>query len=225
LGGLAERRVTGEGSLLEVTMVEGALNAAAELVLEYTAYGNKLERAGNKGPNVAPQGLYRGVGFDNWLAVSVATDAQWRSLRAALGEPAWAADPALDTYPGRRANHAQIDAELDAWTADRDVFETADLLASHGVPAAAGRDPRLLLGHPQLAHRGFHEAIEHPVVGTLRTPTVPFRFASVERWLRSPAPLLGQHNHEILGDLLGLSDAELAQLEADQIIGTRPRGV
>jgi crotonobetainyl-CoA:carnitine CoA-transferase CaiB-like acyl-CoA transferase len=82
-----------------------------------------------------------------------------------------------------------------------------------------------LIDHPQLVHRRFHETIDHPVVGVRHTPTVPFRFASVECWLRSPAPLLGQHNHEILGGLLGLSDAELAQLEADQIIGTRPRGV
>jgi crotonobetainyl-CoA:carnitine CoA-transferase CaiB-like acyl-CoA transferase len=225
LAGLAERRVTGEGSLLEVTMVEGALNAAAELVLEYTAYGNTLERAGNKGPNVAPQGLYRGAGFDHWLALSIATDEQWQALRAGLGQPAWATDPALDTYAGRREHHAAIDAELDAWAADRDVFVEAEALIALGVPAAAGRDPRLMLGHPQLVHRGFHETIDHPVVGLRQTPTVPFRFASVDKWLRSPAPLLGQHNREILGGLLGLSDEELAVLEADQIIGTRPRGV
>ena len=85
--GLAEREATGRGSLLEVTMVEGALNAAAELVLEATAYGNFLERDGNRSPNVAPQGLYRGRDDETWLAISVTTDAEWNALVDALGGP------------------------------------------------------------------------------------------------------------------------------------------
>jgi crotonobetainyl-CoA:carnitine CoA-transferase CaiB-like acyl-CoA transferase len=224
LVGLAEREVTGRGCHLEVTMVEGALNAAAEMVIEYTAYGNLLGRNGNRSANAAPQGLYACAGFDRWLAVSVETDAQWHGLRAAMGEPEWARDPALDTHAGRAAQHDLLDERIGEWAAPRDARDTAELLVAHGVPAARGRDPRTSLDNPQLRARGFHEAIEHPVVGTRRTPTVPVRYARVERWLRTPAPLLGQHNHEILGDLLGLDADELAQLEADGIIGTRPRG-
>jgi crotonobetainyl-CoA:carnitine CoA-transferase CaiB-like acyl-CoA transferase len=93
--GLAERDATGRGSLLEVTMVEGALNAAAELVLEATAYGNLLERDGNRSPHVAPQGLYRARDDETWLAVSVATVEQWAGLVDALGAPEWATDPEL----------------------------------------------------------------------------------------------------------------------------------
>jgi crotonobetainyl-CoA:carnitine CoA-transferase CaiB-like acyl-CoA transferase len=79
--------------------------------------------------------------------------------------------------------------------------------------------------HPQLRARGFYEEIDHPIVGTMPTPTLPFRFASVARWLRTPAPTLGQHNHEILVDELGIDEATYAQLEDAQIIGTRPKGV
>ena len=84
-------------------------------------------------------------------------------------------------------------------------------------------DPRTASLHPQHAARGFFEEIEHPVVGRQPIPGVPFRYASVERWLRRPAPTLGQHNRELLGGLLGLDDAELAALEAEGVIGTRPR--
>ena len=66
--------------------------------------------------------------------------------------------------------------------------------------------------------------IDHPVVGALPTPGVPFRYASVDRWLRTPAPLLGQHNHDILHGLLGLDDATLDDLTAKGVIGTRPKG-
>jgi crotonobetainyl-CoA:carnitine CoA-transferase CaiB-like acyl-CoA transferase len=225
LVGLAERDKTGEGCQLEVTMVEGALNAAAELVLEYTAYGNKLERDGNRSPGAAPQGLYACAGFDRWLALSIETDEQWAAFVDAIGAPAWATKPDLATHAGRRAHHDAIDEHIGEWVARRDASETAEMLVSHGVPAAVGRDPRLLIAHPQLQARSYHEEIDHPVVGRRPTPTVPFRYASVQRWLRRSAPTMGADNDAILGELLGLDADELASLAADGIIGTRPRGL
>jgi crotonobetainyl-CoA:carnitine CoA-transferase CaiB-like acyl-CoA transferase len=223
--GLAERDATGVGSLLEVTMVEGALNAAAELVLEATAYGNLLERDGNRSPHVAPQGLYPCAGFDRWLAVSVAIDEHWRALRSVLGDPEWAADPALETYAGRLARHDELDDRIAEWCAGLDADAAAARLVAAGVPAAAPRDPRLSLGNPQLQHRGFHEAVDHPVAGRHLLPTMPFRFASLDQsgtpWIRSRAPLLGEHNAEILG-ALGLDAAALADLECTGVIGTTP---
>jgi crotonobetainyl-CoA:carnitine CoA-transferase CaiB-like acyl-CoA transferase len=223
--GLAEREATGRGSLLEVTMVEGALNAACELVLEKTAYGNLLERDGNRSPNVAPQGLYRARGDEQWLAISVTTDAEWAGLVEAIGSPAWATDPDLATYAGRRARQDELDDHLSAWSAQHDVEEAAELLVARGVPAAVGRDPRLMDEHPQLQARGFYEEIDHPVVGRMATPTWPFRFASVDRWLRTPAPTLGQHNHDILVDDLAIGEDRYRELEDTQIIGDRPLGV
>ena len=70
-----------------------------------------------------------------------------------------------------------------------------------------------------MAARGFFEPLEHPVMGQNQIPAVPFRYASVERWLHSPAPTLGQHNREVLGELLGLDTAELDRLEAAGVIG------
>jgi crotonobetainyl-CoA:carnitine CoA-transferase CaiB-like acyl-CoA transferase len=223
--GLAERDATGEGQLLEVTMVEGALNAAAELVLEKTAYGNLLERDGNRSPNVAPQGLYPARGEEQWLAISVTNDEQWRALVDVLGNPAWANDPELATVEGRRARHDELDERLEAWSRERDPAEAAELLVARGVPAAVGRDPRLMYEHPQLQARGYYESVEHPVVGALPTPTWPFRFRSVDRWIRTPAPTLGQHNHEILVGDLGVDEATYEDLVERQIVGDRPLGV
>jgi crotonobetainyl-CoA:carnitine CoA-transferase CaiB-like acyl-CoA transferase len=225
---LEEREARGEGVHVECTMVEGALNAAAEQLIEFSAYGNLMQRDGNRSPAAAPQGLYpcRGSepGAERWLALSVASDAQWQALRELLGRPAWAEAPALASLAGRRAAHDAIDAELRPWFAVREREACVEELLAAGVPAAVVADPRATSRHPQLVARGFYEEIEHPVVGAHPIPTVPFRYAGVERWLRAPAPLLGQHNREVLGGILGLEDAELDRLEAEGVIGTRPEG-
>jgi crotonobetainyl-CoA:carnitine CoA-transferase CaiB-like acyl-CoA transferase len=79
--------------------------------------------------------------------------------------------------------------------------------------------------HPQLMARGFYEEIDHPVVGPMPTPTLPFRFASVDRWLRAPAPTMGQHNHEILVDDLGVDEDTYQILVETHIVGDRPLGL
>ncbi|MBY0277476.1 CoA transferase, partial [Candidatus Binatia bacterium] len=116
----------GRGHHVESTMVESALNVAAEQVVEWTAHGVLLERDGNRSTLAAPQGLYLCAegqtgesGIAGWVALSVASDAQWRALRAVLGDPEWARDPALDALEGRRAAHDALDARLREWTATR----------------------------------------------------------------------------------------------------------
>ena len=225
LVGLAQRDADGQGHFLECTMVEGALNAAAEQLVEYSAYGNVMQRMGNRAPYAAPQGLYACRGIERWLAVSVESDAQWQGLRRALGDPAWARDPALAHHAGRSSAHDRIDAELASWAADRELELAVEALVAQGVPAAAVFDGRLGSTHPQHAARGFYETVDHPVVGRHPVTTAPFRFASQKSWLTCGAPTVGQHNREILRDVVGLSDAEVDRLEAEGVIGTRPKGM
>jgi crotonobetainyl-CoA:carnitine CoA-transferase CaiB-like acyl-CoA transferase len=221
----AERESTGRGSHVELAMVESALNAGAELVIEATAYGNHLARDGNRSPGAAPQGLYPCRGVEQWLVVSIETDEQWTALVDALDAPAWATDRALATRAGRRAAHDAIDEHLLVWAASRDLADTVDLLVARGVPAGCARDPRLVSENPQIAHRALLEDMAHPVVGTVPVPVLPFRFDDIARWLRRPSPTLGEHNHEILVGDLGLTEAEYQSLLADGVIGTRPRGL
>jgi crotonobetainyl-CoA:carnitine CoA-transferase CaiB-like acyl-CoA transferase len=222
---LAERDATGTGHHLECTMVEGALNAAAEQVIEYTAYGQVMQREGNRSPYAAPQNLYACRGTEQWLALSVASDAQWQSLVELLGSPDWATAPDLASHAGRRAAHDRLDEALSAWAAERELAPTVSALLAKGIPAGAVVDPRTAPTHPQLRARGFYEPLEHPVVGSHPLCTVPFRYVSARSWLRRPAPTLGQHNREILAELLGLSAEKLDALEAREVIGNRPRGV
>ncbi len=224
---LEQREHDGEGRLVEVTMVEAALNAAAEQVIERSAYGALLARDGNRGPVAAPQNLYACAGEEEWLALAVATDEQWQSLRRVLGDPEWARDPELDTDAGRRARHDLIDAQLASWCASRPVDDLVDALVAARVPAASVVSPREIAHHPQLRHQRLFETLEHPVVGRHELPSIPFRFASrgEEPWLQRPAPTVGQHNDEVLREVLGLTGDELAHLRETKVIGERPVGL
>jgi crotonobetainyl-CoA:carnitine CoA-transferase CaiB-like acyl-CoA transferase len=224
------RRRTGEGVVVEAAMVDAALNVAAEQIVEHSAYGALLGREGNRGPAAAPQNLYRTADEDEdgtrdrWVAVAVATDEQWIALGDALGRPDWAMDPALATATGRRAQHDAIDEELAAWCAERTGDAIVNCLWGAGVPVA-----KVLLPHEQpeleqLRHRGYFEDVEHPVTGTARHSTLPFRLSrGPEKLHVRHAPLLGEHNDVVLG-ALGLTDAELAELQDADVIGRAPAG-
>ena len=225
---LQHRRRTGQGVHIEAAMVDAALNVAAEQVIEYSAYRALLQRAGNRGPTAAPQNLYRTNEIDEfgrrdcWVAVAVATDDQWAGLSEALGRPDWAADPALATADGRRRHHARIDEHLNAWCETRTGDEIVAALWSHGVPVAKVMQPHRQSELPQLAARGFFEDVDHPV--NARTPHSTMPFTSTrgpDRVHAQSAPLLGQHNRELLSEL-GLSDKDIDELEATGVIGTAP---
>ena len=100
---LEYRRRTGKGMRIESPMVFGALNVAAEQVIEYSAHGNLLNRDGDRSPRAVPQGVYRTADplpdgqQDRWVLISVATDQQWAALRQVLGDPSWARDPSYAT--------------------------------------------------------------------------------------------------------------------------------
>jgi crotonobetainyl-CoA:carnitine CoA-transferase CaiB-like acyl-CoA transferase len=225
---LEHRRRTGEGQLVEVPLVEPALNIAAEQVIEYSAYGRVLTRSGNRGPAAAPQGVYRCAAPRDereaeWLALAVANDPQWEGLRRVFGDPEWARDPALATADGRRGAHDAIDAHLSEWCASRSCSEAEAELLAAGVPVAQCINGYHLVPNPQLTQRGFHETLEHPVTGKTRYQGIPMAFGALPRPLhRSPPPTLGQHNDEILRAELGLSSEEIEGLRERQIIGERP---
>jgi len=220
---LGRRQETGEGCLVEVPLVDVALNAAAEQLLQFSATGQLLGRTGNRDPTVAPQGVYRCLGDDEWLALSVLDAGQWHALRRVVGLPSWADDPALDDVEGRASAHDRIDERLSRWCLTAGSDELAERLIARGVPAAAVTAPAAVTGNPQLVARGFFETLEHPVVGRYTLPSLPFQLRGIpRRWIRSAPPTLGQHNREVLEGRLGLDARAFRDLEESRVVGDDP---
>ena len=219
---LEDRRRHGHGRLVEVTMFEAALNAAAEQMIEYSAYGHLVERDGNRGPTAAPQGVYPCLGVEQWVALSIETDGQWDALATLLERSGLARPRDIDSLPARRAAHDVIDDVIREWTTTRTVTDAVDALIGAGIPAAPVAVDRGLAGHPQLTSRGYFEQVDHAITGSRTLPTLPFRFAGDDQpWLTRPAPLLGQHNDDVLHEL-GYADSEISELRAMAIVGEWP---
>ena len=220
---LEARRTTGRGQQVEVPLVEPGLNFAAELVIEYSAYGVRLGSEGNRGPDAAPQGVYR-AGDGERIALAVASDEQWRALAAALADTpvgVLLADASLAHESVRRARHDQIDSLLaHAFLAFR-AADLAERLSAAGVPAQLLVNAHRVMPHPQLEHRAYYQTLEHPHTGRARYPGLPYVGLADGRPQRPP-PTLGQHNVEVLAGELGIAEDELARWERDAIIGTQP---
>ncbi|HUH38734.1 MAG TPA: CoA transferase [Spongiibacteraceae bacterium] len=209
------------GQQVEVPLVEAGLAIAAEQVLEYTAFGQLLERQGNSSPEACPQGVFKGRD-GNWLGISVSRPEHWQALCARPGLEALR-DPALQDPQQRRQHQDRILQQLSHYCSQSPAQALAGELATAGVPAAYLRNVRDLHTHPQLHARGFYQRRTHAVAGELDYPSFPFRFDGSYLPIRHVAPLLGEHNRLVLGQRLGLDDDALERLERDAVIGYRPR--
>jgi crotonobetainyl-CoA:carnitine CoA-transferase CaiB-like acyl-CoA transferase len=222
LSALEHREQTGEGQLIELAMIDLAAHLTVEQVLERSVYGHLMARQGNRLPGLAHQGVYACSETDQWIALRVATDEQWMGLRTVIGSPAWSLDPRLDTVGGRADRADRIDSELEVWFAQLSQKEALSALRSHGVEAEAVIHSYDVDLDDQMNARSFWEEVTHPIVGPMRFPGWPMRYSSRSApWYQRPAPLLGQHNDEVL-KALGMTDEELAALRADGIVGSRP---
>jgi benzylsuccinate CoA-transferase BbsF subunit len=202
LGALYHRRRTGCGQCVDISMAEVVLSMMGPAFADYFANGNLGAPQGNASDTAAPQNAYRCLGDDAWVAISVETDAQWSAFVRTI------ADPALDrpeyaAMASRRQHAAAIDASISAWTRGRTPLEATEALQAAGVPAGPSSAPKDLLDQPQLQAREFFIEPEHPEIGRRKIPNLPWRMSGYDTSSSPPAPLLGQHNEDVVGGLLG----------------------
>jgi len=220
---LTHRDSTGEGQLIEVAQLETGANLTAELVIEWSSRRVAVARDGNRDPVVAPQGVYpcRADGpMPEWVALTIADDAQWNALCGAIGRRDWTDDSSLATVDGRRARHDELDAAIAEWTSTRGPDEIVEAIRPHGMPVARVLTVPKMITDPQLSARGFYVELDHAKTGIRRYPGWPTQFSFTRDQHRYGAPTLGQHNREVLTEL-GLSADDIATLESDGVIGDR----
>jgi crotonobetainyl-CoA:carnitine CoA-transferase CaiB-like acyl-CoA transferase len=204
---------------VEVPMLESALFAVPDVLFEAQTSHADPPRRGSRDPRHAPQGVYPCRGDDRFIAISVTTDAEWRSLRRVLD-----LDAALDSLgrAARARRHDAIDAAIAERTRHEDPVTLTHRLQAAGVLAFWLADARDLLESEQLAARGFWLETGHADARPRPEPACPIRLDGAACRAARPAPRLGEHNREVLAEWLGLGDAALAELEASGVLVDAP---
>ena len=210
---LDRRRRTGEGCYIDLAQLEAALHFLGPEILDYQVNGRSVTRIGNRSRFTAPQGCYPCRGEDNWVAIAVDTDEQWRALAGVVGWP-----DGYATQADRLAAHDEIDAVLTAWTSEREAEAAARELQAAGVPAGVAQRSSDLLRDPQYVHRDFYRHVEHGEMGRVPYAGHQYRISAYDNGPRGPAPQLGEHSFQVLTELLGMSDDEVGQAFASGAI-------
>jgi crotonobetainyl-CoA:carnitine CoA-transferase CaiB-like acyl-CoA transferase len=215
---LIHRKRTGQGQHVDISMVENFVNLIGHIVMDYTMNGRVQESHGNRDPD-AVQGVYRCKGDDRWVAVTIATDEQWKGFVQACGNPELLDDPRFATLTDRIRNQDELDPLIERFTCQYDHREVAQLLQSHGIPAGPVLDDADAYADPHLQARGFFVPVTHADAGRHLYPGMPFKLSRTPMSIRTPPVRLGEHNQHIYRELLGYSEQEYRELEAEGHIG------
>jgi crotonobetainyl-CoA:carnitine CoA-transferase CaiB-like acyl-CoA transferase len=221
LAALHYRRRTGKGQHIECAQLESSVCPLGAAIFDYTANGVVQNRAGNHIAEAAPHNAFKckplsdaGRPVDErWLAIACFSDDEWSGLVAALGNPDWASDTKFATHEARKQNEDELDANINAWTADKDAYELMADLQTRGVPAGVVQSAREILDYDKhVKARGYYEYLDHAETGRAAYDGPPFKLSKTPGRHAWPAPLLGEHTEYVCKEILGLSDEEVAEL-------------
>ena len=215
---LNHRAVSGEGNYVDFSMAEALTASIPEALLDYQMNDRVPEPLGNADSRHCPHDVYRCAGSDRWIAIVVTDDEEWRALCAVIGRRDLSEDAALADPNGRRKQQSRIDAAISEWTEQREDYAAMHILQNAGVPSAPYLSPERVFTDPQLREGGFF-ATRTASDGKQRDlPALGWRFDGGPAPRITAAPVLGQHNGYVYGELLGLSEGEVTQLVDEQII-------
>ena len=217
LAAVAYRNKTGKGQFIDYSQCEGVSALLGEYFLGYQMTGQVPERIGNAHPHDAPHSVYRAWGVDRWLAIEVHSDAEFDALCTVMGQPELSQDVKFATASARKGNEDALNRIIEEWTRQRDRDWMAQTLCNVGVAAAPSRNGDDLMADPHLKERNAFVRLDHPEIGERKAAIPPWKFTDLAMQPRY-APLLGEHNHYILEDILGYGKDQVAVLADKEII-------
>lgn len=215
---LVERERTGHGRLVEVAMQEAVFPTLASSLGMAHETGEEPKRAGNRhsGLAVAPYNVY--PTSDGFVAIIALRDTHWDALLTLIGREDLRNDPRFQSNASRAANMDATDDVITVWTQERSCAEVFEQAKQARVPCAPVRPLMEVWHDPHMIERGMLEWVDHPRLGRVVLPNSPLRIHGADLVAQIPAPELGEHTADILAEVLGLSEAEIADLRQAKVV-------
>ena len=223
LTALWHRDTTGEGQHIEIAQREAVTFTLPEPLIELAETGKTPGPLANGHPSWSPHGCFRCAGEDDWVAVSVTSDEEWNALLECVGRADLLGDERFDSAEARVRNRAATEEIVESWTVLRSPVEAMNTFQAAGVPAGAVMSMADVLADPQYEHRGFFVEVDYSAgVGKHPSLGFPWQFSETPASVRGPTPKFAEHTKEILRDIAGLGEEEIARLHESGVVG-RPR--
>lgn len=210
---LYHREKTGEGQHVDVSMVDTIFTLLENAIPITAMTGEIPQRQGNIDLSIAPFDIYETK--DGYMAIGVGTDKLFETFCQVIGREDLVDDPRYLTNELRSENYKKgLDKIINDWTTKRTRKEIEDLMEKAGIPCGPVLDMQEAMDHPHIKAREMIVEIEHPTMGNIKVQGVPIKLSKTPGGVDTPAPLLGQHNSEVLG----LSEEEVAKLKEEGVL-------
>jgi len=225
MAALIYRLRTGKGQFIDISQTQTASATVPEALMDFSVNGRIEPRTGNAHPVMAPHGCYPCLGDDRWIAIAIADNSQWRGLCRVLDRLGWTRESRFNAGPGRWQHRDELDRLVSQATQEWEAHELMGRLQALGIAAGAVLDSKDLLFDPHLQERGFFEVMQHHP--STKIPPLPYagrpwKFLGTPAVSGKAAPMMGEDNQYVLGQLLSRSAEQLSDLESRGVIGYAP---
>ncbi len=217
LAALRHRDVTGYGQKVDVSLVDSTV-ASMEIINQiYLVEGRLPQRIGNRYESTYPYDSFKAK--DGSLVIGAANDKLWQTLCAIMRQPDLGEEAEFDTNWKRVQRHEEVKGLVEAWTVTKPVKEIVDALLAAGIPAAPINNIEQVVSDPHIAGaREMFVEVDHPKAGKMKITGSHIKLSETKPCIKTPAPLLGQHNDEVYKDFLGLSADEIAAMKQEGLL-------
>ena len=218
LAALDYRRRTGKGQHIDLSQYESGIQFLTPVVLDAQVNQRVHHPDGNRDPRAAPHGAYPCTGDDQWCAIAVFGDEEWRTFARAAEKPEWADDSRFTTHDDRKRHEDELDKLIAGWTRGLSAGDLMARLQQAGVRAGQVQSVADLYSCPQLAHRQQWVTLHHPEFGSYEHEAPPFILSETPAELRRTCPHLGEHNDYVFEKIVGMPPEEVQRLKEEDVI-------
>jgi len=215
---LYHREKYGVGQHIEIAQIESLLSTMPEPIMAFSINRCTLGTLGNVNNIMPVHNNYPCKGEDKWVSLAILTEEEWEGFCKAIGDPPWTKREEFADGYRRSLNRKELDRLIGEWTTGKTPNEVMEILQKAGVATAPCADTEDRFLDPHFQERQNIVNVEHSVTGVDFVPNVVCKLSETPGEIRRPAPLLGEHNDYVFGELLGLSKDEIDRFIQEKII-------